>query len=362
MPTYKDPKTNTWYVKLYYTDYTGTKRQKMKRGFALQREAKEWERDFLERQAAQPSMQFKALAELYLTDKKEHSKQITYETKKNRIDHWILPYFATRPVDAISAADIRKWQGDLKSAVNQNGKPLSPGYMQNIVTELSSIFNFAVTFYGLSVNPCRIAGNAVGKKQKSMNFWTKAEFDQFIVTFEKSDPYYTAFLLLYYCGLRIGELEALTAADINLQQNTLTVNKTYHLINGEGVVTSPKTEKANRTITLPPFLSARIAAHERRIYGLEPDSRLFTISHSTYARQLETHTAQAGVKRIRLHDLRHSHASLLIEMGFSALLVSERLGHENVSTTLNIYSHLFPSKQTEVAEKLQNLCAGNEYN
>lgn len=362
MPVYKDESNNgTWYVKCMYTDYTGTKHQKKKRGFKLQREAKEWERAFLERQAAQPTMQFKALAALYLEDKKEHNKRITYETKKNRIDHWILPYFETRPVDMITAADIRRWQADLKKAENANGKPLSPGYMQNIVTELSSIFNFAVSFYGLSVNPCRIAGNAVGKKQKSMNFWTKTEFDQFIGTFDKSDPYYAAFLLLYYCGLRIGELEALTAADIDLQKNTLTVSKTYHLINGEGVVTSPKTEKANRTITLPPFLSARIAAHERRIYGLTPDSRLFTASHSSYARQLEIHTAQASVRRIRLHDLRHSHASLLIEMGFSALLVSERLGHENVSTTLNIYSHLFPSKQTEVADKLENLCKANQY-
>ena len=89
--------------------------------------------------------------------------------------------------------------------------------------------------------------------------------------------------------------------------------------------------------------------------------RLFTASHSTYARQMEDHTKQAGIKRIRLHDIRHSHASLLIEMGFSALLVSERLGHENVSTTLNIYSHLFPSKQIEVAERLEKLCADNTY-
>lgn len=361
MPVYKDEKAGTWYVKLYYTDYTGIKRQKMKRGFSLQRDAKEWERSFLETQQARPSMQFKALTALYLEDKQEHNKRITYETKKNRIDHWILPYFEARPVDSISAADIRKWQADIKKAQNANGRPLSPGYLQNIVMELSGIFNFAVRFYGLSVNPCRIAGNTVGKKQRSLTFWTKAEFDQFISTFERTDPYYTAFLVLYYCGLRIGELEALTTADIDLVQNTLSVNKTYHLIGGEGIVTTPKTEKANRTITLPPFLSGLLQAHEQRIYRPEPDTRLFTASHSSYARQLEEHTKQANVKRIRLHDLRHSHASLLIELGFSALLVSERLGHENVSTTLNIYSHLFPSRQTEVADRLQDICQKNTY-
>ncbi len=362
MPVYKDESNNgTWYVKCIYIDYTGVKHQKKKRGFSLQRDAKEWERNFLETQQARPSMQFSALATLYLEDRQEHNKRITYETKKNRIVHWILPYFEARPVDSISAADIRKWQADIKKAQNANGRPLSPGYLQNIVMELSSIFNFAVRFYGLSVNPCRIAGNTVGKKQRSLTFWTKAEFDQFISTFERTDPYYTAFLLLYYCGLRIGELEALTVADIDPARNTLSINKTYHLIGGEGIVTTPKTEKANRTIALPPFLSGLLLAHEQRIYRPEPNTRLFITSHSSYARQLEEHARRANVKRIRLHDLRHSHASLLIELGFSALLVSERLGHENVSTTLNIYSHLFPSRQAEVADRLENLCKDNLY-
>ena len=361
MGVYKDEKTGAWFVKCYYTDYTGAKKQKMKRGFALQRDAKDWERDFLLKQAAQPSMPFRTLAELYLDDKKAHTKLITYETKKNRIDKWILPFFSDKPVDAITAADIRKWQADLKESRNANDKPLSPGYMQNLVTELSSIFNFAVRIYGLTVNPCQIAGNAVGKKQKSLTFWTKEEFDRFIATFDKRDPYYTAFLILYYCGLRIGELEALTVGDIDQAAGTLTVSKTYHLINGEGIITPPKTEKANRTITLPPFLLECIKRHIARLYAADSSTRLFLASHSTYARQMELHTAKAGVRRIRLHDLRHSHASLLIELGFSALLVSERLGHENVSTTLNIYSHLFPSKQSEVAERLEKLCEKDQY-
>lgn len=361
MPVYKDEKTNTWYCKFYYTDYTGTKRQKLKRGFKLQREAKEWEHDFLSKQAAQPSMAFNTLSQLYLEDKQAHAKKITYETKKNRISTWILPYFNTQPVNEITAPDVRKWQATLKESKNANDESLSAGYMQNLVMELSSMFNFAVRFYGLSVNPCHVAGNTVGKKTRSLNFWTKDEFDKFIGTFDKSSPYYVAFLMLYYCGMRIGELEALTFADVDLASNTVTINKTYHLINGEGVVTAPKTQKANRDIIIPPFLSAIIREYKTHIYAPEPDMRLFTASHSTYARQMEEHTKQAQIRRIRLHDIRHSHASLLIEMGFSALLVSERLGHENVSTTLNIYSHLFPSKQIEVAEKLEKLCEDNAY-
>lgn len=361
MPVFKDEERNTFYVKTYYTDYTGARKQKMKRGFKLQRDAKEWERIFLEKQSAQPSMPFLALSELYLEDKEVHTKKITYETKKNRIDTWILPYFNSQPINEISAPDIRKWQATLKESKNTNGAPLAAGYMQNLVMELSSMFNFAVRFYGLSVNPCHIAGNTIGKKTKSINFWTKEEFDSFIATFDKATPYYVAFLMLYYCGMRIGELEALTFDDVDTVNNTITINKTYHLINGKGIVTPPKTQKANRKITIPPFLSTVIKEYATHIYAPTPDMRLFTASHSTYARQMEEHTKQANIRRIRLHDIRHSHASLLIEMGFSALLVSERLGHENVSTTLNIYSHLFPSKQIEVAQRLEKLCQNSDY-
>ena len=113
--------------------------------------------------------------------------------------------------------------------------------------------------------------------------------------------------------LRIGELEALTVSDIDLNQNTLSVNKTYHLINGKGITTTPKTAKANRIILLPDFLVARIKEYESHIYHPLPDTRMFMLSHSSYARTLETHTKTAGIKRIketgvrriRLHDLRH---------------------------------------------------------
>ncbi len=361
MPVYKDDKTGTWYVKLYYTDYTGTKKQKFKRGFSLQREAKEWENDFLTKQAAEPSMPFSMLAEIYLEDKLEHSKRATYETKKNRVEVWILPYFKDKPLDSISAADVRKWEAEMKSATSRIGEPLSPGYLQNLYTELSSMFNFAVRFYGLTVNPARIAGNTIGKKQRSMDFWTKEEFDRFISTFDRADPFYTAFLLLYYCGMRIGELMALTVGDIDMEVGELTINKTYHKFEGEEIVTAPKTQKSNRVLLLPSFLVDCLRRYISHIYAPEKETRLFLIPRTNYARQLNNHSEKAGVKRIRIHDLRHSNASLLIEMGFSALLVSERLGHENVSTTLNIYSHLFPSKQSEVVDRLEKLCGENDY-
>lgn len=361
MPTYKDEKTGSWYCKFYYTDWQGNKKQKLKRGFKLQREAKDWERQFLEQQQGSPDMSFSAMCELFLEDKKAHAKLSSYKSEKGRLEAWVIPYFKDKPLNVITAADIRKWQAELKTATGANGKPLSPSYLHNIVMECSAVFNFAVKYYGLARNPCRIAGDNIGKKVKSVQFWTREEFNQFIATFDKSDPFYTAFLVLYYTGMRIGELMALTFADVDLKAGTISINKTYHKIDGKTVITPPKTEKGNRTITIPSFLCKCLDRHMKRIYGATSDTLLFSSSKNPYLQHMKKHETLAGLHHIRLHDLRHSHASLLIELGFSALLVSERLGHENVSTTLDIYSHLFPSKQSEVADKLEKLYSSDNY-
>ena len=173
MPAYYNDDTKKWYCKFYYKDWQGNRKQKKKSGFERKKDALEWERSFLEKLAGSPDMAFSDMAELYLKDKELHTKLKTYKTKKHRITAWILPYFNEQAVNDITATDIREWQGTLKNATGATGKPLSPGYMQNLVTELSGIFNFAVRFYGLPVNPCNVAGNMVGKKRKSINFLTK---------------------------------------------------------------------------------------------------------------------------------------------------------------------------------------------
>ena len=359
MPAYYNEDTKKWYCKFYYKDWQGNHKQKKKSGFERKKDALEWERSFLDKLAGSPDMAFSDMVELYLKDKELHTKLKTYKTKKHRITAWILPYFSEQAVNDITAADIREWQGTLKNAIGATGEPLSPGYMQNLVTEISGIFNFAVRFYGLPTNPCKIAGNLVGKKRKSIDFWTKKEFDRFISTFDNSDPYYIAFLTLYYTGMRIGELQALTFTDLDLKSGIIHITKTYSVIDGKTVITPPKTTKSVRDILIPAFLCEILEDYKKRYYKPLPETRVFQMSRQPYREQMKQHCALAGVKRIRLHDLRHSHASLLIELGFSALLVSERLGHESVSTTLDIYSHLFPSKQSQMIERLDKLCEGN---
>ena len=117
-------------VKCYYTDYTGTRKQKMKRGFSRQKDAKEWERQFLEQQGS-PDMSFSAMCTLFLEDKKAHAKLSSYKSEKGRLEAWAIPYFKDKPLNGITAADIRKWQAELKTATGANGEPLSPSYLHN---------------------------------------------------------------------------------------------------------------------------------------------------------------------------------------------------------------------------------------
>ena len=189
------------------------------------------------------------------------------------------------------------------------------------------------------------------KKNREMLFWTKDEYLKFAeVMMDKPLSFY-AFEMLYWCGIREGELLALTPADFDFEKNTVTINKSYQRLNGSDVITSPKTEKSNRTILVPQFLMDEIKDYLKMLYGIQPDERMFTVTKSYLHREMDRGAKEAGVKRLRIHDIRHSHISLLIDMGFSAPAIADRVGHESIDITLN-YAHMFPSRQTEMADKL----------
>lgn len=147
------------------------------------------------------------------------------------------------------------------------------------------------------------------------------------------------------------ELLALTPKDFNFERQELIINKSYQRLNGRDVITTPKTKKSNRTIKMPKFLCEEMREYIDMLYEIGEDERLFQITKSYLHHEMDRGAKIAGVKRIRIHDLRHSAISLLIEMGFSALAIAERVGHESIDITYR-YAHLFPTKQTEMADKL----------
>lgn len=185
---------------------------------------------------------------------------------------------------------------------------------------------------------------------KEMNFWTKEEYLKFSEAMMDKPRSYYAFEMLYWCGIRSGELLALTPDDFENQ--TVTISKTFHRSKGRDIITSPKTKKSNCTIKMSPFLCEEMQEYIKMLYDIKTDERLFIVTKSYLNHEMERGAKQVGVKKIRVHDIRHSAVSLLIDMGFSVLAIGERMGHEAEKITYR-YAHLFPTVQTEMAEKFK---------
>ena len=353
MPAYKDEKTGKWFAKFYYTNWQGIKKQKWKRGFATKKEALGFERDFLEKQSANPDMTLQNLYEIYMEDMAARLKQSTLLTKKTVLQTHILPFFGNKPINEIKASDVRRWQAKLMSSPNN----YSQTYLKKINTELNSIINYAKRFYDLNTNPCGKAGTIGKAKAEEMDYWTYDEYIAFREGVKDKSLSYICFEVLYWTGMREGELLALSPADIDLDNKTISINRTYQRIGGKDVFTSPKTRKSKRKIPIPDFLCQELSDYIQSRYMLDADERLFPVTKSYLSHEMIRGCKNTGVKKIRIHDIRHSHASLLINQGCDALVLADRLGHEKVSTTLNTYSHLFPHKQQELVNNLEQLAA-----
>lgn len=192
----------------------------------------------------------------------------------------IFPYFRTRKVEEIEPKDIIAWQNELLAYRDAPGKPYAPTYLKTIHSQLSAIFNHAVRFYHLTSNPAQKAGSMGSEEHKKMLFWTQEEYLKFAdVMMDKPQSYY-AFEVLYWCGIRMGELLVLTPEDFDFTKCTLTSNKSYQRLKGQDVITSPKTPKSNRTIKMPNFLCDKIKEYIGMIYGISPKDRLFQITKS----------------------------------------------------------------------------------
>ena len=355
MPAYKNKENGSWYVVTQYTDWTGERKPKCKRGFATRREALEWEQKFQQQSAGDLDMSFEAFCEIYTNDLKARLKESTWQTKENIIKTKLLPYFGKRKINEITTKDVIAWQNELLAYRDEKRKPYSQTYLKTLHNQLSAIFNHAVRFYDLHSNPAAKAGNMGTEERREMLFWTKEEYQKFAEEMMDKPVSYYAFQMLYWTGIREGELLALTPSDIDFEKKTLTVNKSYQRLGREDIITTPKTPKSIRTIPIPDGLCTCLQEYMSHCYGLQKDDRLFPYTKSFLYHEMEYGCKASGVKRIRVHDIRHSHASLLVEMGFSPLLIAERLGHEKVQTTMDTYSHLYPNKQVEVARQLDGI-------
>ncbi len=350
MPAYKD-KNGTWYVSVYFTNWKGENDRKLKRGFKTRRDAIAWETTFINKHTGDLTMTFAEFYDVYKSDLEIKLRESTWIMKANVIETKILPYFRLKRMCEIKVADVIAWQKELMCYRDENDQPYSPGYLKTIHNQLSAIFNHAVRYYDLPSNPAAKAGNMGREKHREMLFWTKAEYLKFSEAMMDKPVSFFAFEMLYWCGIRLGELLALTIGDFDFENQTVRINKSYQRIDGRDVITDPKTKKSIRTVTMPDFICDEMQRYFSGFYKPKKDDRIFLITKGYLHREMRRGCAETGVKKIRIHDLRHSHVSLLIDIGLPALAIADRVGHESIDITYR-YAHLFPSKQTEIAQKL----------
>lgn len=348
MPVYKDEKRGTWYVSCYVETKDGKRKKVMRRGFKTQSEAKKAEAELIFNASLEnpDNPTFTELAQEYLEWYKQRRKTSSYRKIESVVRIRLLPYLKNKRIQDITRRDVMKLQNELLSKYEVNSA-------KRTHTVLSSILNYAIKMEYLTRNVAREVGNIEARQDKRMEYWTLDEFKKFIQHVD--DLMYKAFFMcLFFGGFRKGELLAITWKDVNFDDNTIDINKTV----SRNKITSPKNESSNRVIKMPNH-TMNLLRQLKLKRKPKPDHFVFGefydhIAETTLDRRYDEYIKKSKVKRIRIHDFRHSHASYLINNGYDIQIVSKRLGHSNVSTTLDIYAHLYPNKEDDAIAQMEN--------
>lgn len=353
MGAYKDEKRGTWYVSLRYRDWQGESKKKMKRGFPTRREALAWEKSFKHRMAGVASMPFEDACELYFEERMPRLRPGTAQGERCMFEQRIVPFFKGVSVGDVSALAVMEWGTWLMSLRAKNGKPYSTAYLNTLTSQLSAMFNHMIRYHALTTgNPVLVAGALKGRETEPRSVWTAREYLRFSDQMADRPHLHLAFDLLFWCGLRRGEMLALTYDDFDLSKGIVRITKSLSRIGGKDVVGPPKTRQSNRVVTMPGFLVDEVMDYFSWNRGASPTDRVLPkVTASTLGKTLAHGAQDAGLQRIRVHDLRHSHASMLIEEGFSVPAIAARLGHSGQEIT-HRYMHPYSDAGSKIAAAL----------
>ncbi|MGQ7687707.1 tyrosine-type recombinase/integrase [Streptococcus suis] len=303
-------------------------------------------------------------------DNINHRKVSYINTQENNYNKHIKGYFSkVDNVAKLTYEDIYQFREHLRRKVAQNSdKPLSNNTINKIMILLKKIFDVGLRKGYYATNPVKLLKKLPIEKTK-MQFWTVEEFQQFLTLFEPEEyNIKLLFTVLFFTGLRLGEALALTWQDIDFSSNTIHITKSIYVNKGISHISTTKTKAGTRRIIINKKLSQELQHwQQQQKHLLEQftsdsltlqvfQSNPLTITKNAIEKQYKKILERDDtLKKIRIHDFRHSHASLLINQGEDYLVVKERLGHASIMTTIDTYSHLYPSKQKELAEKLDEL-------
>ncbi len=289
---------------------------------------------------------FGELSNLYLDYEKRRIKESSYYSTEKRIATYISPYFSHLKVQKITPMDIVRWQSRMP--------PISERYFLEIRRILGAIFRFGHLYLSLPNPMEQVPYKRASTIKKPMQIWSKEEFERFDAV--ANEPLYACFFrFLYLSGCCKGEALALSPSDIDPVHNSVSITKSYtrKCFDAPYKITTPKTPSSVRIIEIPKFLIVDLLSLQKNrdvpfLFGGD-----HPLSESTITRRLKEWTYKAKLKPIRIHDLRHSHASYLISSGISPVAVSKRLGHADVTQTLNTYSHVLPQDNQAIIRLLE---------
>lgn len=301
----------------------------------------------------------------------QNNRKISYlTTQKNNFERHIKPYFENVNLNNLSYEHIFEFREYLKAKPKKQNKisTLSYNTINKIMILLKKIFNTGVRKGLINKNPVENLRKLPINKP-SLNFWSVEEFNEFkkLIT-DDEISYELFFTIAFFTGMRMGEILALCWNDINLATNTISVTKTAYFVNNKNYINSTKTRAGTRSITINNKLSELLKRWQKKQktmleeFTTDTDSlQVIQSSPITVTKNMvdkkykQILSRNKKLKRIRIHDFRHSHASLLINNGEDYLVVKERLGHASITTTIDTYSHLYPSKQKSLAKKLDDI-------
>ena len=359
MPVYQDKKTKKWSFRTYADDIYGNRKQYERVGFLTKREALEAESEFKFDEAnSRSNITFQELYDKYMELKDLKLKAQSLRALKSRFENHILPYFKDYKLNKINESIYLAWQREIEK------KNYKHKYNSALHGAMVNILNYAVKFNYIRRNVAYDTGNFKRKTEleKNVDFWTYEEYQQFI-SVVKDNVYKTFFNTLYYTGMRQGEALALNWNDFK-DNYYLDISKTIskELINNERVINSPKTAKSRRTIKIDSELIKELNELKefyKSFVGFEDSWFIFgglkPLSPTTICRKKEEYCKLAKVKKIRIHDFRHSHASLLLSKNVPITVISQRLGHSDTNMTLNTYSHMIPKDEDKAVNILEEM-------
>ena len=337
--------TGRWNARFTITLINNKKKRIFKRGFKSKKEALEYERETILNNSKAVTIPFKNAVNQFLEFKKPRIKESSYEVIANRLRS--ITYFDNLLISEITPIQVSNFQNELI-------KTYKPRTIKNINAYIKMVFTWCMRYKGLVNNPFNMVDRLNLETNKRMDIITPNEFYQ-IIEQVNNDDMKLMLKLLFWTGLRIGEARALKIDDIDFESKTISVTKTYTHLKGKDVITTPKTKGSIRTIKIDDILAQDIKEYLDKARYILDDNFIFRYSKLYYLAIFKNIALKVLGKSLRIHDLRHSHASFLINNGVDVLLISKRLGHTNTTMTLNTYSHLYPDKEGEAIELINKI-------